>query len=338
MRVVRFFIQMLMLGILASCGNEHTHTAIAFYNCENLFDTVHDAGKQDEDFTPSGKYHYTQAIYNEKLHNIAAVLAKLVTDEMPQGPAMIGLAEIENDNVLEALVSQPAIARRHYRFVWFNGPDRRGVNVALLYDPKAFTVIEGAPLHVNLHDSGISKPTRDILYVYGVLYGDTVHVLVNHWPSRLGGEGASEPKRMAAATVCRGKMNALLQNGDKVVVMGDFNENPSDLGITNVLSSKTDSNVATNMELYNPYTPLYAAGQGTLIYQHKWYLFDQIMVSGGFLHKGKGYQLNKIEIFKPSFATDSRKINETAPRRSFAGTYWLHGYSDHFPVILYLKK
>ncbi|MDR3681987.1 MAG: endonuclease/exonuclease/phosphatase [Flavipsychrobacter sp.] len=325
----------ILLFTFAACNHAPHKTAIAFYNCENLFDTIHKAGKEDGEFTPTGKYHYTTIIYNEKLHNIAAVLAKMVTDDVPNGPAIIGLAEIEDTAVLKALVSQPSIARRYYHYIWYNGPDKRGIAVAMLYDPSAFYPISSMPIPVVTNDSD-KKALRDILYVKGVLYGDTVHLLVNHWPSRLGGEEETEHKRATAATICRNKLNVLLQHQAKVIVMGDFNENPDDSSIVNILNASGDSTAGSM--LYDPFTTLHKIGEGTLIYNHHWYLFDQVMVSKDLMHNKVGFRFDNVEVFKPSFITDSHNTAEKVPRRSFAGTYWLHGYSDHFPVLMYLVE
>ncbi len=333
-----FFICVLVLLTMAACREHSGQTIVAFYNCENFFDTIHDPHKLDEEFTPEGRYHYTGAIYNEKLHNIAAVIQKMVTDEAPQGPAVLGLAEVENDMVLQALIAQPAIARRHYKYVWYNGPDRRGINVALLYNPALFTLISSAPLAVHVGDTGSSHTTRDVLHVYGVLNGDSVHLLVNHWPSRIGGNDETEPKRAAAALVCKQAVTMLLKQNSKVIVMGDLNENPADSSIDHVLTAKYDSAATSATDIYDPWAEVYTKGAGTLMYQHQWYLFDQIMISGGFLHGRRGLQLDKIEVFTPELITDHRNIYEKVPKRSFAGTYWMHGYSDHFPVLIYLKN
>ncbi len=330
-----FVLGILLLFTLVACKRIPGKTAVAFYNCENLFDTVHNAGNEDGEFTPTGKYHYTTAVYNEKLHNIAAVLAKMVTDEVPDGPAIIGLAEIENNNVLKALVSQSSIVRRHYHYIWYAGPDKRGIGVALLYNPSAFLPVSSEPIPVAANDTD-NRALRDILYVKGVLYGDTLHLLVNHWSSRLGGEEETEHKRAAAATVCRNRLNMLLQHHAKIIVMGDFNENPGDSSIINIL--KANGNDAASGSLYDPFASLYNNGEGTLMYNHHWYMFDQVMVSEAFMHNTAGFRFNNVEVFKPSFLADSHNMTEKVPRRSFAGTYWLHGYSDHFPVLMYLVE
>jgi predicted extracellular nuclease len=337
---------LLLLAVALSCAScaqkQNTgQVAIVFYNCENFFDNIHNVGKEDEDFTPQGSYHYTDRIYNQKLHNIAAVIQKMADDKAPEGPAIMGMAEVENDNVLNALVRQPEIAAKHYKYVWYNGPDGRGINVALLYNPKYFRVLQSEPLHVNLGGTGGKETTRDILHVYGILAGDTVHVFVNHWPSRRGGEDESDAKRAVAAGVCRAKVDEITKQNPtaRIIVMGDLNDNPVDVSVANVLKAKEDKNNVSATELYDPWAAIYKSGTGTLEYKHHWDLFDQIIISGSFL-KNTAHKLhfNKAEIFKPDLIVDHYGKFEGYPHRSFAGTHWINGYSDHFPVMVYLSR
>lgn len=326
------------LGSCAQKKNGHA-LAVAFYNCENLFDTQHDPGKNDEEFTPEGKYHYTENIYHKKLHNIATAIQQLGTDEVAEGPAIIGLAEIENGHVLNDLISQPEIADRHYQYAWFDGPDERGIDVAMLYNPRYFKLIKATPLHVDLSGMGDKETTRDVLHVQGVMGGDTVDVFVNHWPSRRGEEGESDAKRATAAKVDRDAIDAIMKYkpNAKVIVMGDLNDNPTDISVTQALGAKGDKNIGMN-ELYDPMAELYNNGQGTLAYKHHWDLFDQIIFSGAFLkHVGK-LQFGHAEIFNKDFLVDHYKHFEWQPHRSFAGMRWINGYSDHFPVVVYLSK
>ena len=315
--------------------DDHAIT-VAFYNCENFFDTVHNPAKEDEEFTPEGKYHYTQRIYEQKVHNIATVIQTMNGSD---GPALIGLAEVENNTVLNDLTHQPEIARRNYKYEWFDGPDPRGINVALLYNPKYFVVLKAEPLHVDLSGTGGKSVTRDVLHVYGILNGDTVHVFVNHWPSRIGGEDESSPKRAIAAKVDKDAIDAVMKKTPdaKVIVMGDLNDNPIDNSITNVLGAKGETNDVQRSGLYDPWINIYKNGGGTEEYKHSWNLFDQVIISDGFL-KNKNHKLHyeKAEIFKPDLIIDHYKGHEGEPHRSFVGTHWINGYSDHFPVILYL--
>lgn len=329
---------LLCIGIqacFAQVASEH-HLGVAFYNCENFFDTQDNPAKQDDEFTPDGKYHYTQKIYEQKLHNIATVIKGMEEN----GAAIFGMAEVENDNVLNDLVRQPEIAGTRYKFVWHDGPDPRGINVALLYNPAWFTVLSSESLHVFLQGKG-KLTTRDVLLVKGILNGDTVHVFVNHWPSRRGGEEESEAKRDAAATVVKQSITFLERYNPniRVIVMGDFNDNPTDNSIATVLNAKGDAGQVSGNNLFDPFTSIYRSGSGTETFRGAWNLFDQVIVSGSFLQKGgRHLHYDKAEIYRPDFIIDHYKGHEGEPHRSFVGTHWINGYSDHFPVILYLSK
>ena len=342
MRNTIFLVFIVLAGCAPKAGDREV--AIAFYNCENFFDTVHNPAKEDEEFTPGGKYHYTQAIYENKLHNIATVLQGMGG---PDGPALIGLAEIENNIVLNDLVRQPEIAARRYKYEWYDGPDPRGINVALLYDPSRFRVLRSEALHVPLdelwNDDGVAQRpvTRDVLHVYGILGNDSVHLFVNHWPSRRGEEEASGKKRAMAAGVERKAIDVVMaaDPGAEVIVMGDFNDNPDDASITTILGAAGTASDVSATGLFDPFAAIYKSGLGTEVYQHNWNLFDQVMVSGRLLAgRTSKYHYDKAEIYKPDFITDHYEGHEDQPHRSFAGPHWINGYSDHFPVILYLAR
>ena len=317
---------------------DNREIAVAFYNCENFFDTVHSPAKEDEDFTPEGKYHYTQRIYEQKLHNIATVLQSMGGDD---GPAMIGMAEVENNTILTDLSNQPELAKRNYKYAWFDGPDPRGINVALLYNPKYFEVLRSEPLHVDLSAFGGKSLTRDVLHVYGILAGDTVDVFVNHWPSRRGGEEASDAKRGAAAQVDKDAITTIMKNrpGAKIILMGDLNDNPTDNSITGILGAKAEPADVPETGLYDPWIDIYKRGGGTETYRGSWNLFDQVIISGGLLaNRNHKLHYDKAEIYRPDFIVDHYKGHDGEPHRSFVGTRWINGYSDHFPVILYLSN
>lgn len=339
MRKILLLLVLTCAASLSGCAQKANDDAItiAFYNCENFFDTVHNPAKNDEEFTPSGKYRYTQKVYEQKVHNIATVIRQM---NGADGPVIIGLAEVENNTVLNDLVHQPEIARRNYKYEWFDGPDPRGINVALLYNPKYFHVLMAEPLHVDLSGTQGKSVTRDVLHVQGILYGDTVQVFVNHWPSRIGGEEASEPKRVIAAKVNKDAMTSVMTKdpGCKVIIMGDLNDNPTDNSIINTLDAKSDPVDVGEHDLFDPWINIYKKGEGTEEYKHNWNLFDQVIISGGFLHN-KSHKLHyeKAEIYKPDFIIDHYKGHEGEPHRSFVGAHWINGYSDHFPVILYLS-
>jgi len=307
--------------------------AVAFYNCENFFDTEDNPLKDDDEFTPEGKYKYTERIYRQKLHNIARVV-KDMGDQ--NGLAMMGLAEVENSKVLKDLVNEPQIASKKYKYVWYDGPDPRGINVALVYDPVRFRLLSSQPVRINISGTGGKVVTRDALQATGVLGGDTVTVLVNHWPSRRGGDAASAPKRKIAAQVNKNVAEGLWQKNKnaKVIIMGDLNDNPDDESVTKTLGAVADKKQVAKRGFYNPYAAMYSNGSGTEVYRKKWNLFDQIIVSGTMV-QCKNLCYEKAEVFKPDYIIDKYKGHEGEPHRSFKGTYWINGYSDHFPVIVH---
>lgn len=344
MRILAVF----LLALCASgsqaqnAGTRYQVAAVAFYNFENLFDTLDEPYKFDDEFTPTGTNHYTSQVYHQKLHNLATVIEQLGTGLTPDGPALIGTAEIENDRVLQDLIAQPEIRDRQYRFVHFESPDSRGIDVALLYNPKYFRVLKARALYTDISKSGEKGGrTRDVLHVVGILADDTVHVFVNHWPSRRGGEAASAPLRAIAAGVSKRIIDSLMaMNPDtKVLLMGDLNDDPTSPSVVKVLGAKGDRKNVKPGGLYNPWAAFLAKGIGTLAYNDAWNLFDQIMLSGGWLNAQDGHwRYYKAEIFSRDFLKENFGRYRGYPHRSFEGSNWLNGYSDHFPVIVYIVK
>lgn len=316
--------------------------AVASYNCENFFDPIHDTTKQDEDFTPNGQYHYTEEIYKQKQHNIATVIQKLATDVTPDGAAIVGLVEIENSKVLNDLVHQPEIADRKYEYIWFPTSDERGISTAMLYNPKYFTVLGSEKRIVDLKLVGQTRPTRDILHVYGILAGDTVHILVNHWPSKAGGEAVSAPARILAAQIDKQVIDSLqkINPNIKILLLGDLNDNPTSDGVMKVLAAKADKADVSLTSIYNPWINLYKKGIGTESYQGQWNLIDQIMLSGSFLkNNNHQWQYYRCEIFNRPWLNNKLGPDAGHPHRSFTiASVWDDGYSDHYPVIVYLVK
>src|SRR6185436_1494028 len=213
MKRILFFLPVLCVVLTANAQEKKYKVAIVgFYNLENLYDTLDDPSKDDAEFLPNGSYRYTGTVYKDKLNHLSDVISLIGTDASPDGLAIMGCAEIENDTVLTDLINTPKLESRHYKIVHYNSPDIRGVDVAMLYNPKYFTPKYSAPLFVPLFESDSVTPryTRDALYVEGQLMGEPVYVFVNHWPSRRGGEEASAPYRAIAAGVCRHKMDSIL--------------------------------------------------------------------------------------------------------------------------------
>jgi endonuclease/exonuclease/phosphatase family metal-dependent hydrolase len=331
-------ILLLSIVISQSCNTTppRKNFAVVFYNCENFFDTINNPNTNDDEFTPSGKYHYTQKIYEQKLHNIATVFQTIGTNPNKALPVLIGLSEIENNTVLDDLTSQPELKKRNYKHILYEGHDMRGINVGLLYDPQYFKVITSAPIAITL-PHGDTMPTRNILHVSGVLGKDSVHVFVNHWPSRRNDEQTEinheANKRIIVATILKEQISNILKTtpNSKIIVMGDFNDNPTDSSINNLIH---------NTSLSNPFTELYQKGEGTEHYQQEWNLFDQVLLSNSLVNPSNPVSLRYKEatIYKPDFITANHNGKEALPRRAYAGTHWNNGYSDHFPVIVYLGR
>lgn len=343
-------ISLVLLALLGSNASAQSKNyqinAVAFYNLENLHHPTDDPNTHDSDFTPTGAYKYTYDIYNKKLSNLAKVISGLATDknskyQIPNGPALIGISEIENRQVIEDLISQPALKDRKYRIVHFDSPDARGVDVGMIYRPDAFTVLAAKSHYVDISKDESKSKTRDVLEVTGILSGDTVTVLVNHWPSRSGGEAASMWKREAAAKVCKKIADSLaLRNPNyKMIIMGDLNDDPISPSVAKTLNAKGDIKIARQeQQMFNPWHSLFKKGIGTLGYNDSWNLFDQIILSYGFVNEGAGWQYLTPEIYNRAFMVSQFGRFKGYPHRSFSGSTWIDGYSDHFPTIIYLKK
>ncbi|MFT3902464.1 MAG: endonuclease/exonuclease/phosphatase [Niabella sp.] len=332
---------LLSVGCLFAQSN-YKSAIIGFYNFENLYDTVFHGKNDDPAFTPSGAKAYTSKVFNDKIGKLATVISQIATDVNPDGPALLGTAEIENAMVLETLLNHPLIVNRHYEYVHYDSRDFRGVDVALIYNPKYFKVIKSRPLFVSLPaGSKDAFYTRDVLWVKGLLDGEPLHVFVNHWPSRSGGEKRSEPGRMAAAETVRRFMDSLsiIEPEAKFVVMGDLNDDPMNNSITKGLKANGNIKKLKPEELYNPWADLYKSGIGTLAYQDAWSLFDQIIISQNLLDKNQsGFFFYKNQIFKKDFMIENMGKYKGYPMRTYSGDTYRGGYSDHFPTYIVLVK
>lgn len=315
---------------------------IGFYNLENFYDTINNPLVNDEDFLPNSEYHYNTHVFMDKVGRLASVISQIGTDMNPDGLAMLGVAEIENDTVLNALIRHKDLKNRNLKFVHYDSPDKRGIDVGLLYNPKYFTPLYSVPLFVTL--PGGSKDsyfTRDILYVKGVMDGDTIHVFVNHWPSRSGGEERSIPARAAAAGVARRVVDSLMviNPNSKVVIMGDLNDDPISPSLTKTLGAKGKLSEVKQSGLFNPWLDLYKKGIGTIAYQDSWGLFDQIVISQAWLDKEQqGYFFHKANIFNKQFLVQQTGRYKGYPKRTWDGSTYNYGYSDHFPVYISTVK
>ena len=319
-------------------GSSPAQNAIlGFYNLENLFDTENDPTINDEQFLPDGDYQWTTERYQHKLTNMAKVLS-LVAKEYG-GPVAMGVSEIENEKVLIDLVNQPELKPLNWGVVHHDSPDRRGVDVALLYQKDRFHVLYKLPYRLVTSDTNFR--TRDQLLVKGVIDGtDTIHIIVNHWPSKLGGEKRSMPKRMAAAELSKHISDSIMQSNPyaKIVIMGDLNDNPDSKSILVGLGAKKKPQETQMYQLYNPMYKLYMDGIWSYVYRDEPNVIDQTIISYGLLNAQHGYKFKSAQIFRKDFMFTKSGSFEGVPLRTFASGTYLGGYSDHLPVYIILEK
>lgn len=316
---------------------------IGFYNVENLFDTLDTPDVNDYEFTPNGPNAWGSARYYEKLDHMAQVIGEMGTDLTPDGPAIIGLAEIENRAVLEDFAAHPGVKRRNYQVAHFDSPDRRGVDVGLLYNPRYFKLTESKAVPLMIYDAqdGDRIYTRDVLVVGGYFMGDLLYVLVNHWPSRRGGEAASQPLRNAGALLCKNICDTLRQQHPeaKFVIMGDLNDDPISPSVLQVLNAKGKASQVEAGGFFNPMYEMFRRGLGTLAYRDSWNLFDQIIVSDLLLPQSQpGIRFHQAHIFNPPYLYQQSGQFKGYPFRTYVGSNYAGGYSDHFPVYISLVK
>ena len=337
-----FLASILVISTLSSFAQDRKLLpfSVAFYNIENLFDTITNSGKHDVEFIPTGSYEWNTKKYYSKLDNIAYVLSWLGREITPLGPAVIGLAEIENRAVLEDLVSRKDLEKSNLQIVHYDSPDRRGIDVALLYNPLLFSVVSSKPYRLTIPEEP-DFTTRDVLLVSGLMDGEKFHFLVNHWPSRWGGEKASRYRRVAAAKLNRHIHDSLriADPDSKVIIMGDLNDDPNNVSARDALGAAMKRKDVKPNGLFNPMAELHAKGVGTLAYQGRWNLFDQLIISDNLLGTDRNtFKFWKAEIFNRDFLITKEGQYKGYPLRTFSGNAFLNGYSDHFPVLIYLVK
>lgn len=310
---------------------------IAFYNLENLFDTIpNNPLDRDAEFTPNGSRQWDGRKYSTKLHNLAYAISRFKTRTTPYGPAIIGISEIENRSVIEDLVAQPEIRDLNLQIVHHDSPDRRGIDVGLLYNPRYFRV-----QNVTNHRLDIGFPTRDQMCVVGSLLGQQIAVIVNHWPSRLGGQEQSERNRVAAAELSKHIADSLWTVNPEmgVIVMGDFNDDPHDKSCAQALGAKKDKEDADNNGFYNPWWRMLDRGIGTLAYKGKWNLFDQIVISGNLANgPEEKWHFYEARVMNFDFLTATEGTAQGAPKRTFSAGSFIGGYSDHYPTEIFLRR
>ncbi|MGV6828407.1 MAG: endonuclease/exonuclease/phosphatase family protein [Flavobacteriales bacterium] len=330
--------------LVAQEKKEFKVNTVAFYNLENLFDFEDDPLTFDDDRTPEGKDHWTEEIYNAKLKNMAKVIAEIGKDVTGNTPVIIGICEIENRNVVEDLVNQEPLLIKDYGIIQFDSPDRRGIDVALLYQKKIFTPTNYKTHELKIYDNNDPTKrifTRDQLVVSGMLDGEKIHFIVNHWPSRSGGEKRSRPKRIKAAKLNKQIIDSLFSEDPyaKIITMGDLNDDPTSPSVKKFLKAKKSKENMKLKELYNPMEKMYKKGLGTLAWRDGWNLFDQMILSTELTKKDfSSYRFYKAGIYNPSYLANPKGRWKGYPYRSFGNGSFTGGYSDHFPVYLYLIK
>lgn len=358
-----FLFLVLVAAISSSKAQEKKfkiHT-VAFYNVENLFDTINQANFDEEYLPQSG---WTSKKYKQKIHNLARVIVGIGTNEQQkESPTILGVCEVENKGVLEDLVRDPQIASRDYGIVHFESPDKRGIDVGFLYQKKFFkpTSYINVPLYiyqnqldtskkeekdqdeiekVNVNFDATSKRvyTRDQLLVTGLLEGEEVHFIVNHWPSRSGGEKRSSPYREAAGRLNRKIMDSLFKiNPDaKIITMGDLNDGTYNKSVKEGIGAKLKKSEVKKKGIYNPFEQMAKDGHATLFYRDSGDIFDQIMVSEPYIRNDfSGWQYWKAGIYNKQFLIQTSGQYKGYPLRNSPSE---PGFSDHFPVYIYLIK
>lgn len=318
------------------------HT-IAFYNLENLFDTINDLTKFDEASPMMELKTNRSEIYKKKLHNMAHVIADIGFDDTHNSPVAVGVSEVENREVLEDLINDPQLLERNYGIVHYSSPDARGIDVALLYQKQFFTPTSTSSHELKIYDDASHKRvyTRDQLLVSGNLDGDPIHIIVNHWPSRSGGEAKSRPRRIAAAKLTKHLVDSLqiIDPYAKVFIMGDLNDDPTNASINDVLKTERDKDKVKFKGIYNPFENFFKNGIGTTAYRDAWSLFDQIMITKPLLDKDfSSYRFYKAGIYNKNYLIQKEGQYKGYPYRSWGYGGFTDGYSDHFPVYVYLIK
>jgi hypothetical protein len=337
---IAFFLTISLTAQKLEKNKNYYLSAIGFWNVENLYDTLNDQWKNDEDFTPAGTNAWNGSRYWTKIDRLAEVISKMATDVTPDGLAILGLCEIENKSVVEDLVKNKRLKSRNYQVVHIEGPDARGVDPSFIYNPNYFKVTKAVSYKVPVVTDTAHK-TRDILVVSGNFYGDPLTVLVNHWPSRRGGELASRPNRNSAAKVARRIVDSViaLNPANKVAIMGDLNDDPTNVCVKEVIGTYGDYKHQEVGKFFNPMEQLHKEGTGTLAWQDSWNLFDQIILNQPWVtSKFDTWQFYNVRVFnKPFLRTDFGNF-KGYPFRTYAGSSYAGGYSDHFPVFILIAK
>lgn len=333
------FLMFSFLFLGSSCKepvNKAGSEILMFYNVENLYDTIDDPLKSDEDFLPSAPYNWNTEKYNKKINDLAKVISSLGD---PLLPAIIGLAEVENKSVLEDLVNNKLLKKGKYDIIWKESPDERGIDCAFLYNPSVLSVKKSEFLPVVIKEDEAFK-TRDIIYVKGEIKKEEFHLFINHWPSRRTGKNETDFKRSLAAQVVKNKVDSIYKsnNTPNIIIMGDLNDEPSDSSISVVLGASPNTDIPDNTVLVNLMYDEFKRGEGSHLNRGDWGMLDNIIVSVSLLEKEKGLKTSSDNgyIFHKPFMEYVNEKGEMSPNRTYGKNYY-GGISDHFPVYLILK-
>ena len=359
-KILLIFIVLLSCSVCVSAQKVSRSFVVGFYNLENLFDTFHDDGKNDYEYLPEGANQWTEAKYEKKLGNMARVIAAMAKDN-GQFHAILGISEIENRHVIEDLVVQDAIASANYQIVHYDGPDRRGVDVGLLYRPDLFTLLDSKAIPFTFDEDTeieytLTKEeqenfrTRDILMVRGLLDGEMFAFYVAHLPSRVGGKG--QDLRPRGAEIIYRDATRLMREfpGIKIAVMGDMNDNPTDDSMLKFMHAVPQPEMAGPDDFFSPFLPMLQAGYGSLAYRGEWSIYDLILVNQAIAQapegtlrilpivKGKKKARYYGRIFIKDFMTTQEGQYKGTPFRTFSSGAFIGGYSDHYPTYIMLGK
>jgi len=342
--IFRLLFILLINNSCAFAQKQYEIRTVAFYNLENLFDTENDTLKNDEASPIMGMLEGREEVYKEKLENMAKVISEIGTAEAKNSPVILGVAEVENRKVLEDLLLQKMLIDKNYEIIHYDSPDARGIDVALLYQPNYFNPTHHEAFELKIwNENGARVYTRDQLLVSGYLDNELVHIIVNHWPSRRGGEEKSRHKREKAAyltTQIIEKVRGTDPNA-KIIIMGDLNDDPTNSSLKNILKTKAKKADVKEGNIYNPMEDMFRRGQNTLVYRDNINLFDQILFTSPLLTTKKNYstyKMYKVNIFNPQYLTTQSGKYKGYPHRSFSGNNFIDGYSDHYPVYMYLIR
>jgi len=305
----------------------------AFYNVENLFDVFDDPNKNDEEFTPEGNKKWTKPRYQQKINQLSEVIVGM------DFPDLLGVCEVENKLVLTDWAANPVLKPYKYQVVHYESPDKRGIDNGFLYKKNKFKVLNSEAIQINFPADIVKDyKTRDILYIQGIYQGsDTLHVFINHWPSRRGGLKASQPKRVYVASQLRKKTDAIFSQNPNanILLMGDFNDETDNISIATTLGAGP-ANPKNKQYLYNLTQPLDLAGKGTYKYKENWNMLDQIIVSKNLL-TGK-LAVQDAQIYQPDYLNYVDKKYGKRPNKTYGGKNYYGGYSDHYPVFVDVKR